>query len=320
VDWHSGPTHAPPWQEYAHDTGLAHCPHASHVSTPARPEHRVAPGAQTGGDAHEQAPQAQPEQVCVPYVLHGCAEPSTQTPWPAQPPLVCQEPVGVQVCTSSPQLPHGTGFVWPGAQLPVHAPLTHAWFSHVGPLFCQVPLAPQVCGCWPLHCVWPGPQLPEHIPLTHVELVQVVELPQVPVAVHVWTPLPDVEHWVAPGVHEPWHAPATHAWLTQATVAPQLPVASQACTPLPAHLVAPGVHEPVQTPPLAQAWLVHGVAAPQLPVASQVCVAALPEHCVVPGAHEPWHAPPAHAWFVQAAATPQAPVASQACTPLPEHW
>jgi hypothetical protein len=45
--------------------------------------------------------------------------------------------------------------------------------------------------------------VPEHAPLLHVEFVQVAELPQVPLAVHVCTPLPDCEHCVVLGAQTP---------------------------------------------------------------------------------------------------------------------
>ncbi len=69
----------------------------------------------------------------------------------------------------------------------------------------------QFWGCWPLHCVWPGAQLPEHAPLTQVEFEHVAGLPQVPLELHVWTPLPDAEHWVLPGLQTPWQAPLPQA-------------------------------------------------------------------------------------------------------------
>jgi hypothetical protein len=57
------------------------------------------------------------------------------TPWPPQLPLLCHEPAALHVCVSVPQLPHATGFVWPGAQEPVHdaVPLlaTHVLLVHV---------------------------------------------------------------------------------------------------------------------------------------------------------------------------------------------
>jgi hypothetical protein len=41
--------------------------------------------------------------------------------------------------------------VWPGAQTPVQAPLTHVWLLHATAVP-QVPLAVQVCTPLPEHC------------------------------------------------------------------------------------------------------------------------------------------------------------------------
>lgn len=61
----------------------------------------------------------------------------------------------------------------PGAQTPVHAPLTHAEFEHAegAP---QVPLPEHVSTPLPEHCTAPGAQTPVHPPDTHAELVQAV--------------------------------------------------------------------------------------------------------------------------------------------------
>jgi len=61
----------------------------------------------------------------------------------------------------------------PGAQTPVHAPLTHVWLLHaLGAL--QVPLELQVCTPLPEHCVVPGTQTPVHAPLTHADATHAV--------------------------------------------------------------------------------------------------------------------------------------------------
>jgi hypothetical protein len=66
--------------------------------------------------------------------------------------------------------------VWPGAQVPVHAPLTHAWLVQAtGEL--QAPVAVQVSTPLPEHVVWPGAHTPVHTPLTHVLLLQAVAPP-----------------------------------------------------------------------------------------------------------------------------------------------
>lgn len=67
-------------------------------------------------------------------------------------------------------------------------------------------------------------------------------MPQLPAALHVWTPLP--EHWVLPGAQTPVHPPATQAWLPQSIGAPQAPVPSQTSTAFPAHWVAPAMQGP----------------------------------------------------------------------------
>jgi hypothetical protein len=112
---------------------------------------------------------------------------------------------------------------WPGAQMPVHVPLTHVWFAHAVPAV-HVPVALQVCG-WlePEQLVCPGAHTPLHAPLTHVWLLQATAVPQVPVELQVSTPLP--EHVVCPGAHTPEHTPFTHVWLLHAvTVAPHVPL------------------------------------------------------------------------------------------------
>jgi hypothetical protein len=63
------------------------------------------------------------------------------------------------LATHAPELLHVSGAfiavqpVDPAAQTPVQTPLTHVVPLHAAPLFCQVPLALQLWGCWPLHCV-----------------------------------------------------------------------------------------------------------------------------------------------------------------------
>jgi hypothetical protein len=76
--------------------------------------------------------------------------------------------------------------VAPGVQDPeTHAPLLQTP-AHAAPLFCQVPVLSQVCGCDPVHWVAPGVQLPVQVPLwqtyAHVDPV----FPHVPVLLHVW--------------------------------------------------------------------------------------------------------------------------------------
>jgi hypothetical protein len=140
----------------------------------------------------------------------------------------CQAPVELHVCGCVPEK-HCT---CPGAQFPVHAPLTHVWLEQALPLFCQVPVALQFCGCCPLHWVWVGPHTPPQVPvaLMHVRLAVHAEplFCQLPVRPHVWGCCP--LHWNWPGAHEPWHVPLTHVLLEQA--APlfcHMPLALQFC-------------------------------------------------------------------------------------------
>jgi hypothetical protein len=65
-----------------------------------------------------------------------------------------------------------------------------------------------------LHCFVPGVHTPVHAPVTHAWFVQAAGALQVPLELHVWTPLP--EHCVEPGTHTPVHAPVTHAEDTHA--------------------------------------------------------------------------------------------------------
>jgi hypothetical protein len=136
----------------------------------------------------------------------------------------------------------------PGVHAPVHAPLTHAWLTHVAGLL-QTPIALHVSTPLLEHWVAPGAQVPVHPPLTHAWLTHETGLLHAPPALQVSTPSP--EHWVAVGVQAA-QAPLTHAGVApeHADAAPQLPFTSQLCTPLPEHCVAPGVHCPVQAPAL----------------------------------------------------------------------
>jgi hypothetical protein len=95
-------------------------------------------------------------------------------------------------------------WVAPGAQLPVHAPPTQAWFVQGT----GEPQVPEVLQVWtPLlvaeHWVAPGAQLPVHAPPTQAWFVQGEGELQVPEVLQVSTPLPVAEHRVAPGVQVP---------------------------------------------------------------------------------------------------------------------
>jgi hypothetical protein len=63
-----------------HDTGVPHCPHASHVCTPL-PEHCFELGVHTGVEPHEQEPHAQVVlHASLPYVLQACVALGAHTP------------------------------------------------------------------------------------------------------------------------------------------------------------------------------------------------------------------------------------------------
>jgi hypothetical protein len=202
---------------------------------------------------------------------------------------------------------------------PVHAPLAQTWPLQALPLFCQFPVASQLCGCWvrallPVHCTWPGPHTPwqlEPTPVpTHVWLVQEVVAPHVPFAVQDFCD-DVVTHSTWFGAHWPWHEavpPETRqVVLVHATGEPHAPLPLQVETPLLWHSVAPGVQVPwhdAVVPFATHAWLVHGTAVPHVPPEEQVWTAALPEHCEVPAAQEPVHAPLMHVAAPQATAAP----------------
>ena len=58
-------------------------------------------------------------------------------------------------------------FVAFGVQLPLHIPLTQAWFEQ-GTGVPQLAVRSQVCTPLPEHCVAPGVHVPVHTPAAHV--------------------------------------------------------------------------------------------------------------------------------------------------------
>jgi hypothetical protein len=121
--------------------------------------------------------------------------------------------------------------------------------------------------------------------------VHATAVPQLPLAVHVSTPLP--EQMVCPGAHTPVHVPPTHVWLTQAVPAVQLPLVLQVWGWLDdEQLVCPGAHAPVHAP-LTQVWLVQAVGEPQAPLDVHDST-PLPEQVVCPGAQAPVQTPLIH--------------------------
>jgi hypothetical protein len=146
---------------------------------------------------------------------------------PAHTPAL-QESYSVQASPSSQVVPFFAGFVqnpvvvshWPAlwhwseaeqvpgacTQVPVAAAqVVHP--EHALPVFCQTPLASQVCGWEPLHCFAPGVQAPEHAPVALLQRWgQAVPLScHAPLALQVWgcSPL----HCADVGLQEPPQAP-----------------------------------------------------------------------------------------------------------------
>jgi hypothetical protein len=143
---------------------------------------------------------------------------------------LCHVPVPLHVSAVVP-----SHWVAPGAQLPVHAPLTHAWFTqtlgvlHIPELHFSTPL--------PEHCAVPAVHVPTQIPLEHVPLAHAEAEPHSPLGPQTVTALP--EHVVCPGVHTPVQAPALQAY-GHAVALCQVPLALHICGTAPAHCVAPG--------------------------------------------------------------------------------
>ena len=106
-------------------------------------------------------------------------------------------------------------------------------------------------------------QTPEHCPPVQAPLPHGTAVPHVPVASHVWSPVP--MHWKVPGTQVPWHDAVpeltTHACAAQTTDVPQLPIELHVWTPLPEHCVVPGAQTPLQ-PPETQAWFPQSIGAP----------------------------------------------------------
>lgn len=77
-----------------------------------------------------------------------------------------------------------------GAQLPVHVFVTHVRSSHATAVSHVPPALHVSIAALPEHWVAPGAHDPVHVPPTHAELVQATGVvPQVPLLVHVTTPL-----------------------------------------------------------------------------------------------------------------------------------
>jgi hypothetical protein len=209
-------------------------------------------------------------------------------------------------------------------QVPLQVPVVLLQtLVQAAPVFCQVPVLSQVCGCCPVHCLFPGVQVPLQVPVVPLQtLGQAVPVfCQAPVVSQVcgcW-PL----HCLSPGVQAPVQAAVVllQTLVQTGPVFCHVPVVSQVwgCNPL--HCLLPGVQEPLQVPVVLLHTLVQ--AAPvlcQLPVLSQVCGCS-PLHCLLPGVHVPVQSPVALLQtLVQAAPVfCQELVLSQVCGCSPLH-
>ncbi len=147
-------------------------------------------------------------------------------------------------------------------------------------------------------------------PPTHAWFEHVDGGPQVPVVLHVDTPLTDPPsapdaHSVAPGEHTPWHEAVPtgppHAWFVQDAAVPHVPDAVHVWrAELPEHCVWPGAQTPPHdavTPVTRHVMFEHVEGGPQVPAVVHVDTPlsetpfASVAHSVAPGEHTPWHAP-----------------------------
>ena len=155
-------------------------------------------------------------------------------------------------------------WVLPAEQEPEHCPAVHAPLEQAA----VAPHAPEGSHVWvPVpaaeHCTAPGAHTPWHAApvevAVHALFVQSEAGPQLPLALHVCTPLP--EHCVEFGAQTPLQPPLTQASLPQSIGAPHCPFAPQMRTALPTQSVAAGV----QPPPSAET---SGFASPESPAFS----------------------------------------------------
>jgi hypothetical protein len=85
-----------------------------------------------------------------------------------------------------------------GVQTPTQLPPTQAWLEQAV-VFCQLPPASQVCGCWTLHCLAPGVHAVQ-LPAVQTE-GQAEPFAHAPFASHVCGMRP--LHCFCPGAHTP---------------------------------------------------------------------------------------------------------------------
>lgn len=133
-------------------------------------------------------------------------------------------PVASHVCDTFKRA--GSHRLVAGVHVPVHAPLAHTNGQGV-PVFVQLPVASQTCGCNPLHCFEVGEHAAQ-APATHAT-PQVLDVCQLPVVSQfcTWLVMPAVGlHRDAPGLQTPVQRPAPVHTLGQGEPLIQAPVAS----------------------------------------------------------------------------------------------
>ena len=116
----------------------------------------------------------------------------------------------------------------PGVQVPEHTPAPEHTNGQGVPVFVQLPVASQTCGCKPTHCFEVGTHAAQ-APFTQATL-HVLELAQLPVVSHVCTwlvmPVVGLQRFV-PGGQTPVHCPAPVHTFGQACPLTHAPVVSQ---------------------------------------------------------------------------------------------
>jgi hypothetical protein len=131
----------------------------------------------------------------------------------------------------------------------VHVPPLHT-LGQAAPMFTQVPVASQICGCRFVHFFAVGVQVPVHAPVVplHTNGHAVPMSFHAPVASHFCgcSPL----HFTESGTQLPLQTPPLHAFGHTAPMSCHAPVASQTCGWRLLQRVASGVQPPVQRPPL----------------------------------------------------------------------
>jgi hypothetical protein len=194
-------------------TSVAQPPHAFAAPLPLGPPVQFIDSRSAEHFAVPQAPHA------APSVAVGAVPPSV--PQPPHAFLVTQSThLPVAVLHSGVGAEHCALLVHDVAQLPPTQSI-----AQTVPLD-QLPVASQVCGVFPLHCLAPGTQTPLHTPAP-VHTLQVDVVAHVPDALHVWESRPLQRD--EPGTHSPAQAPAEQT-NGQSSLSPHDAVVLHSCT------------------------------------------------------------------------------------------